>query len=246
MSSRIKSTFGKRSYLSQSQSAYKRYIIAVEGDKTEIDYFKGFNKFRKELGIRDGVNVLPLERNDTKSAPKHVFDLLNEFAQKNYELDQSGQSLIDEDDELWMVIDRDRRNNSVEQLKAVLADCNKANFNLAITNPAFELWLILHFIKFDGLKQNEIRSLYENSKRKDDGTYSKSTFSKAMMKKLESAERSKFDKGIDSFMLYKDKIRQAISEAELLENNVDILIADNGVSSLGTNIHALIEKFFKS
>ena len=240
MSSRIKSTFGKRSYLSQSQSAYKRYIIAVEGDKTEIDYFKGFNKCRKELGIRDGVDVLPLERTDTKSAPKHVYDLLNEFAQKNYPLNQSSQPLIDEDDELWMVIDRDRRNNSAEQLKAVLADCNKANFNLAITNPAFELWLILHFIKFADLEQTEVEKLCNNSK-----VSTKNTFSKAMLKKLESAERSKFDKGIDSFMLYKDKIRQAISEAEQLENNANILIADDGVSSLGTNIHTLIEKFFR-
>lgn len=239
MSSRLISTFGKRSYVSQSQSANKRYIIAVEGDKTEIDYFKGFNKFRKELGIRDGIDVLPLERKDTKSAPKHVHNLLMEFAQENYKTDQSGQPKIDEDDELWMVIDRDRRNNSAEQLKTVLADCAKSKFKLAITNPAFELWLILHFIKFAELEQAEVDKLYDNRKISNSNT-----FSKAMLKKLESVERSKFAKGIEPFLLYKDKIRQAISEAERLENDVNDLIADNGASSLGTNIHALIKKFF--
>ncbi|MEA3430880.1 MAG: RloB domain-containing protein [Nanoarchaeota archaeon] len=85
MEFRIKNIFGQRNYKSNSKKYFKIYIIAVEGNKTEVDYFKGFQTYQKELNIRTDVLIEPLEREDTKSAPKHVLELLKEYDARKIE-----------------------------------------------------------------------------------------------------------------------------------------------------------------
>ncbi|EFK05692.1 conserved hypothetical protein [delta proteobacterium NaphS2] len=46
-------------------------------------------------------------------------------------------------DEVWLVIDRDLWTE--EQLAKVFLGCKSAGYNLAVSNPKFEYWLLLHF-----------------------------------------------------------------------------------------------------
>ncbi|MBF0263501.1 MAG: RloB domain-containing protein [Magnetococcales bacterium] len=66
-------------------------VIATEGHKTEIRYFKLFGSKR--------LQVLVLPSKDDKSAPQHVLARLREF-RETYQLDG--------EDELWLMIDVDR------------------------------------------------------------------------------------------------------------------------------------------
>lgn len=50
---------------------------------------------------------------------------------------------MQEDDELWLVLDTDRW--STAQLREVDQICKENSWNLAISNPCFELWLYLHY-----------------------------------------------------------------------------------------------------
>lgn len=60
----------------------KRIVfLSVEGTKTEVSYFRCVEKFREDLGIKKIVHIEVLEKNDTKSDPNNVLELLEEYVQ---------------------------------------------------------------------------------------------------------------------------------------------------------------------
>lgn len=71
----------------------KIYFIAVEGNATEKEYFRGVSKYRTKIGINVIVDVEVLDRasKDTNSAPSAVLDLLEEYVQ----LRENGEMLFD-------------------------------------------------------------------------------------------------------------------------------------------------------
>ncbi len=101
-------------------------VIACEGEKTEEDYFKGFHSSRIK------IRMLPCE--DGKSSPEAVFQRIDAF-KSEYDLDDH--------DELWIVIDRDRWTEAM--LSQVAQRCVANRINLALSNPCFEVWLALHY-----------------------------------------------------------------------------------------------------
>lgn len=108
-------------------------IIASEGHITERQYLEGV--IGKSCFYSSRVKVITLERDDPSlSAPNHVIKELDEYSQK-WELEEG--------DELWMVIDVDRWGDV--KLNSISAECAEKGYKLAISNPCFELWLILHF-----------------------------------------------------------------------------------------------------
>lgn len=108
---------------------YKRlFLIATEGNKTEPHYFDLLN----EEVVLVQVQVV---KGQHDSSPKHVLNRMEEHLQK--------QRLL-AGDEAWLVIDKDQWTQ--EQIGA-LNDWTQlhANRALAVSNPKFELWLLLHF-----------------------------------------------------------------------------------------------------
>ena len=103
------------------------FVIAVEGEKTEAQYFSLFKSTRVH------VEVLPAGP-DGLSAPKQVLARLVAFEER-FDLDQ--------DDERWMAIDVDKQRGQF--LDEVTQAARESGYNLAISNPCFELWLLLHF-----------------------------------------------------------------------------------------------------
>lgn len=66
----------------QHQISPKRVVVlSVEGNVTEKDYFELVQKYRDSLGIQALVYIEVLSRNraDTKSAPKYVLELMEEY-----------------------------------------------------------------------------------------------------------------------------------------------------------------------
>ena len=53
---------------------------------------------------------------------------------------------LEKDDELWVMIDVDRWNKST--LQEIAKEARQKGYRLAISNPCFELWLLLHFRDF--------------------------------------------------------------------------------------------------
>lgn len=120
------------------------FLIVCEGEKTEIDYFEQF------INLSKRVKIIPVSPNTNKSAPKWVLDKATKEAEE--------QDLND-DDQLWMVMDIDRW--KLEDLHSIQDACNKmANWNLAVSNPCFEIWLLAHakdLEDFSGLSGKELK-----------------------------------------------------------------------------------------
>jgi hypothetical protein len=102
-------------------------VIAVEGAVDEAQYFKSFGSRRLK------VEILKTE-SDNKSAPKYVFQRLDEFSAKHD---------LDDQDMLWLVMDVDRW--GADQLSRLSRESTQKGYQLAISNPCFEVWLCLHF-----------------------------------------------------------------------------------------------------
>ena len=106
-------------------------VIASEDTYAVEDYFKRF-KARKIQ-----VEVLPTE--DGCSAPADVMERLDNFK----------KTVATEDhDQFWLCIDKDHWANPgqhIANLRQVLQHCKQKGYQVAISNPCFELWLLLHY-----------------------------------------------------------------------------------------------------
>jgi hypothetical protein len=130
-------------------------VIATEGSKTEKQYFEG--KFGSS---KLKIEVLPTG-SDGLSAPKHVLDRLSEFTDR-YDLS--------DEDEQWLMVDVDRIRP--EFLSQICQEALQKNFRLAISNPCFELWLLLHFRDPDVRDANCV--MIEERLKEELGEYNKS------------------------------------------------------------------------
>lgn len=99
-------------------------VIAAEGRETEKQYFAQFGDKRVH------VKVLATGK-DNQSAPEHVIERLTRFRDE-YQ--------IGGDDELWLMVDVDRWN-----LAKIAQEAVQRGYQLAISNPCFEVWLLCHF-----------------------------------------------------------------------------------------------------
>lgn len=106
---------------------YRRlFIIATEGAKTELCYFRWFSDEHIHI-------VCP--RVNHRSAPSQILRRLNRTLEE-YELKDT--------DEAWIVVDKDQWSDA--QLKELYEwSREQTNYHLAVSNPQFEFWLLLHF-----------------------------------------------------------------------------------------------------
>lgn len=112
-----------------------RIVIATEGLHTERAYFSAC------LGDRDRAYVLDFVRTDNASAPKHVLRRMERHLR---------ESPLENQDEAWIVVDRDTWPES-ELARLVAWTRQSSRRHLALSNPKFEYWLLLHFEDCHGL-----------------------------------------------------------------------------------------------
>jgi len=124
-------------------------IIAVEGAKTETNYFEAVNAVYRSSRFR--IHVIP--NFEDRSAPQHIIKNLD-FYKNNNE--------IDENDFLFLVCDKDRWTDSI--LSSILQLCRQKNYKFIVSNPCFELWLILHFQDLSILSQEKQNKYFNNEK----------------------------------------------------------------------------------
>ena len=126
-----KQEYSRKSKLKSKRLAPANYLIVCEGKKTEPNYFKGL---KKKINDKYGrkVDVL-IPEIDIKGTGRNTTDLVN-YTDKyvNYANKRYG--------EVWVVFDKD--DYSDEQFDKAIKTCD---YNVAWSNPNFELWLLSHF-----------------------------------------------------------------------------------------------------
>lgn len=104
------------------------FIIVCEGSHKEPEYFKFFHLLTRK------IKVIPVPSKDGKSSPVHLIPNAQDAI---LEHNSDGG-----DFELWFVIDVDRWRDQIHQLHI---EASENKWNIAISNPCFEVWLNDHF-----------------------------------------------------------------------------------------------------
>ncbi len=120
---------------------FRRYYIICEGKNTEKWYFEKLIESRKELSINSPIEIIYLEKtgeHESWSNPKSLFELADK-AVKEYEFDKAFDKVV-----IVFDVDIYEHQESFEKYKELIN--NATNYQIvAITNPSFELFLLLHF-----------------------------------------------------------------------------------------------------
>lgn len=206
---------GKRLSIGRAERAVKdapAFVVASEDTYAPKQYFKA-------LGLaRVTVVVIPTPENSGLSSPLHVVERL-----KDAFLKFRNQNEIQGSDEFWVMLDTDHHmeNNHIGGTLTALRQARQLGFDLAVSNPCFELWLLLHHIELPAGKVFERSADVASSLSEVLGSYNKSAI------------------GTGSFPL--SLVPHAIHRARTLESNPD---APEGhwPANTGTRVYRLMEK----
>lgn len=206
----------------QSNTIEKERIIvlAFEGNDTEEIYFEEFKdskSFNNELIY---LHLLKRTKDDTNSAPNHVFKKLKKEAKEEYS--------FNENDELWMIIDTDRWKNIPE----IIEECKKLkNMFVAVSNPCFEFWLLLHIKEISEYSSDELKLILENKKITNKKNYIDTKLAEIL------GSYNKSNPKPENFIPY---LKRAVQQAKDLDTE-----KEEYPKKLGSHIYKITEKLIK-
>ena len=151
----------RKDRLKSKKQAPANYLIVCEGKKTEPNYFNGLKrKINEKYGSK--VDVL-IPNIDIKGTGMNTISLVN-YAEKK--VNQSAKIY----GQVWVVFDKD--DYSDEQFDQAIKN---SNYNVAWSNPNFELWLLSHFKKINRYisKEDVFQELNKEFQKKKLGDYTK-------------------------------------------------------------------------
>ena len=108
-------------------------VIASEDEFAVQQYFDLFESVRIQFEV--------LNTEDGKSSPKEVLKRIKDY-QEEFQ--------IGDGDQFWVVTDVDHwaDANHVKNLVEVLQQSKQREISIALSNPCFDFWLLLHFAEF--------------------------------------------------------------------------------------------------
>ena len=210
-------------YTEQSKEPERVIIISCEGSNTEPEYFETIKeKLSEYIPVILEIKIVPKPSN--ASEPQNVVsNLENYIIQYDYKSDY---------DEMWVVWDREKVPERKENILKMFPKCREKNYNIAITNPLFEFWLLLHVTDISEYDNEDLyNNMPVNSRRK--------FLDKELSNILENGYNKKKDK-FNKDIVTKDNILKALEQEKLFENEFESIL-DN----LGSNIGELINKILK-
>lgn len=211
-----KRQFPKRVRISGVRDA-KLIIIATEGSKTEPRYFREMASQKYYPNSRVKVWILEKE-DDTASSPKHVLRELDRYKDEFY---------VEEDDELWLVIDLDNWGDG--KIAQVASLCQQKNYKLAVSNPCFELWLLLHIRTLEEYTPQELEDFQNNQKTDSNRTPLESELLDIL------GEYNKSNIKVECFLPH---VEEAIDRAQAL----DLHPEHRWPNSLGSRVYQVAKK----
>ncbi len=123
-------------------------LLATEGSHTEVVYFQELKKTHRQV-----VTVLISGGKPGELNPKRVLKRLRDEVLKHRRNKDWLRS-----DSAWLVVDTDQWPE--EERQEILREAREGDFQLAASNPCFEVWLLLHFFERHGPRQR--RRICEN------------------------------------------------------------------------------------
>ena len=222
-------------------STSKIIFLSCEGAVTEEEYFKMISQMYSEIkskiqfvsvleeAINTPVKFRSLEQTKTisKNKPKQLVDKIDKYKIENnavYDFDKHPE------DEFWIIADVDDHTdeNNIDEWNEAITACEEKGYGYAISNPFFELWLLLHHV--DVIENDykyavtcehpyEVTNHFRNRLSND---------AKAPLKKQKHISARHYDR---------DKVLAAIYRAKQLHIN-----QEKWPTNLGSTVYVLLEK----
>lgn len=122
----------------------RKVFIFTEGSVTEQRYFQEFIEFYNIPQAR----VKVIDRETTNSSPESVIGYVVDFQNRirKNEPDISVHYVY------WLVIDTDRWGTN---LAITVDEAYQRNYDVALSRPCFEIWLLLHYDDANSVKERE-------------------------------------------------------------------------------------------
>jgi RloB-like protein len=215
---------------SKIKDTRRYFIIASEGADTERIYFEGLQTYIDEQNIKDRqIKIEFLKRETEKaraqSSHKSVIKQLDAY-KKTYSLDER--------DELWLIIDRDKQNNPSKNIADIAQNCLQKGYFLALSNPNFEFWLLLHLKNLEDYTAQQLDDFLQNKK----ASASKSILEVELSNLLGGYNKSKY--AIEKLLPH---LQPAIVRAKALDTSV----LDRWMEGkLGSRVYRLAEQILKT
>lgn len=194
-------------------------VIACEDTHAVKQYFA---KFRTK---RTQYKVLPTL--DGNSLPRAVLDRLNTY--KNEYATEDG-------DELWICIDADHwiRGGHQAEFSQVLQECHSKGYGIAISNPCFEVWLLMHFVEIDGAELSRI--LKKNASEAITGDDKESIRCDKIEARLRKCAGGYNKSNVAGLLLTTEQVLNAIARARAADGKGSV------PGCPGTRVYLLVEK----
>ncbi|MDG2669756.1 RloB family protein [Vibrio parahaemolyticus] len=216
-------SFSEPVYEPETEEPTKVIIISCEGNNTEPEYFTAIKEVLSEH-ISSLVEIELVEKAAGGSEPQDVLDNLQNYVDK-YDFSK-------DHDSLWLVCDREKvidRKTGSKGLLEVTPVCEEKGYSMALTNPLFEFWLLMHIAD---VSEYCSETLYMNEKVNSTRRY----IDKELSNILEgnggySKKTGKFNRLIVTI----DNVKRAIEQEKSFENDLHKII-DN----LGSNVGSLV------
>lgn len=196
----------------------------------------------EEYGIKDKILKLLNEYIVDNNYEKNIYNFINAVNNIILDSEQNIDILIDDIkalkerleydhqiDEVCIIIDRDKGSFKQSQYNEVVTICKENNYNLGISNPCFEFWLLLHL---SNCKEYDIEDIGINRK------VSKSK--RFLERKLADKLNGSYNKSNIKFEQFKDNINTAIENEKLYELDIKKL-----ESNVGTRVGLIIENMMQ-
>lgn len=236
-----------------NRTASKIIVLSCEGTVTEESYFNLIGKLFPDVQskikfisvVGDILKKREQDRTDeekkrlTKSQPLQLIEKMDTFKkEKKNEFDFEHHP----DDEFWIVADVDHHTdtNNITNWSKALKQCKEKQYECAISNPFFEVWLLLHHT--DVTEQDYKYAVTEqHAYEKNDHFKNRLRENKAPLKKKKEVQSKHYNQS---------KVIQAIERAEELHNKEMESCVDktqrreyeSWPHSLGTTVYKLLKK----
>lgn len=231
---------------SDTTERQKCFYLITEGP-TEESYFYGVRNNRVDLGIHNDIKIEVVPKAEGDESLSHPYQLVEAALRYLGRLDSEGNILPEKEweancqwkdyeeglDRVCIIFDRDYRDLE-KWLDEIYDLCKRHNLYIGISNPNFELWLLMHF---PNISQYDRALLLKNPKNLRQEVVPGASKNKKYLEILVAKAAGGYTKGSSlRFERFQNGVPLALEQKHLFEEN------DEGIrTKLGSNIGVLLE-----
>ena len=144
----ITTTPGEVAYQKSSEDMALLFVLSVisEGYREEPKYLAYVRNICNQKSTnRVVIHIINrhYKRQVDSVGRNHPLNRLEDLLIWKKNQEQNGLTGLN--DEYWLICDRDNESFKEDQYDLLIKDCTQNNVNVIVSNPAFQIWLLLHF-----------------------------------------------------------------------------------------------------